>query len=141
MDYSTLSSTPNKKNHALVKWSFILGIITLIGAFTCFSFISPILGGISIILALLSHGQEAAIESKAKQGIIMSIISLIPSVIATIVIVVLSISAFSKFNPDELHDYLNEAYEQTYGQSFDELYEEIYGEDFNEVYDELFENM
>ena len=47
---------------------------------------------------------------------------------------------FSQYEPDELHDYLNEAYEETYGQSFDEIYEQLYGEDFGEALDELYGN-
>ena len=36
---------------------------------------------------------------------------------------------------------INEAYEETYGQSFDELYEEIYGEDFGEIYEDMYKDL
>lgn len=137
MDYSNMQNTPVKKNHALVNGAFIFGIISLISAFTCFSFLAPILGGLGILFALLSRGKEEAFEKKAKQGLIMSAISFASSIIFSLIAIVVSFMTLSQYEPEELHNYLNEAYEQTYGQSFDEMYEEIYGEDFNEIMNEL----
>lgn len=138
MDYSNMQNIPVKKNHALVSGAFIFGIISLISAFTCFSFLAPVFGGLGILFALLSRGKEEVFEKKAKQGLIMSAISFAATMIFSLITVVVSMVTISQYEPDELHNYLNEAYEETYGQSFDELYEEIYGEDFNDIYNELY---
>ncbi len=138
MDYSNMQNIPVKKNLALVSSAFIFGILSLISAFTCFSFLAPVFGGLGILFALLSRGKEEVFEKKAKQGLVMSAISFASTMIFSLIAIVISVVTISQYEPDELHNYLNEAYEETYGQSFDELYEEIYGEDFNDVYKELY---
>lgn len=140
MDYSNMQNTP-KKNHTLVVGAFIMGILSLISAFTCFSFFAPIFGGLGILFALLSRGKEPAFEKKAKYGLIMSTISLVVTVLLTLAAFIFTFITLSQYEPDELRDYLNEAYEETYGQSFDELYEEIYGEDFSEVYEDMYKDL
>lgn len=140
MDYSNMQNTP-KKNQALVSGAFIMGLLSLISAFTCFSFFAPIFAGLGILFALLSKGREAAFERKAKHGLVLSAISFIVTVIFTVATFIFTFATLSQYDPDELHDYLNEAYEESYGQSFDELYEEIYGEDFNEVYEDLYKDL
>ena len=139
MDYSNMQNTP-KKNQALVNCAFFLGILSLITGVTCFSFFTPIFGGLGIIFALLSKGKEPVFERKAKHGLVMSTIALVVTVILSLVTFIMTFATLSQYEPDELHDYLNEAYEESYGQSFDELYEEIYGEDFNEVYEDMYKS-
>ena len=141
MDYSNMQNNPIPKNKALVSGSSILGILSLISAFTCLSGFSPIFAGLSIIFALLSKGKEATYEKKAKQGLIFSIISLVVSVVLSAIVLLVSFMTMFQYEPDELHDYLNEAYEETYGESFDELYEDLYGEDFNDVLEEMYGDM
>ena len=80
MDFSNTQNT-QKKNQALVIVAFIMGIASLICAFTCLSFLAPVLGGLSILFALLSKGSDEAFEKKAKQGLILSTVSVIVSVI------------------------------------------------------------
>lgn len=138
MDYSNMQNIPVKKNHGLISDAFIFGIISLISAFTCFSFLAPVFGGLGILFALLSRGKEETFEKKAKQGLIMSAISFASTMVLSLIAVIISFATISQYEPAELHNYLNEAYEETYGQSFDEMYEEIYGEDFNDVYNELY---
>lgn len=140
MDFSTMQNTP-KKNQALVNSAFIMGLISIICAFTCLSFLTPVFGGLGIIFALLSKGKEDVMEKKAKRGLVLASISLIATVAFTAFTFIYTFVVMSQYEPDELHDYLNEAYEETYGQSFDELYEEIYGEDFNEVYEDMYKNI
>ena len=140
MDFSNIQNTP-KKNQALVNSAFIMGIISLICAFTCFSFLSPVFGGLGIIFALLSKGKEEVMEKKAKRGLVLSGISLIATVAFMVFSFIYTFATMSQYEPDELHDYLNEAYEETYGQSFDEMYEQIYGEDFNDVYEDMYKNI
>lgn len=140
MDFSNMQNTP-KKNQPLVSSAYIMGIVALISAFTCINFVSPIFGGLGILFALLSKGSDNVLEKKAKNGLILSAISLVATVVFTVVSFIASFASLSQYSPDELHDYLNEAYEETYGQSFDELYEEIYGEDFGEIYEETFKDI
>ena len=140
MEYSNMQNTP-KKNQALVSGAFIMGIISLISAFTCFSFLAPVFGGLGILFALLSKGKEEILEKKAKQGLILSAVSLGATVVLMVGTVIFTLITMSQYEPDELHDYLNEAYEETYGQSFDELYEEIYGEDFGEIYEDMYKDI
>jgi hypothetical protein len=82
MDFSTIQNTP-KKNQALVNSAFIMGLISIICAFTCFSFLSPVFGGLGIIFALLSKGKEDVMEKKAKRGLVLASISLIATVAFT----------------------------------------------------------
>ena len=70
----------------------------------------------------------------------MSAIPLVATVVLMVAGFIFSYVSLSQYEPDELHDYLNEAYEETYGKSFDEMYEEIYGEDFNEVYEDMYKD-
>ena len=140
MDFSTIQNTP-KKNQALVNSAFIMGLISIICAFTCFSFLSPVFGGLGIIFALLSKGKEDVMEKKAKRGLVLASISLIATVAFTAFTFIYTFVVMSQYTPDELHDHLNEAYEETYGQSFDELYKEIYGEDFDDMYEEMYKNI
>ena len=140
MDFSNMQNT-KKKNHALVSSAYIMGILSIISAVTCFSFLTPIFGGLGIIFALLSKGKEETFEKKAKHGLIMSAIPLISTVVLMVAGLIFSYVSLSQYEPDELHDYLNEAYEETYGKSFDEMYEEIYGEDFNEVYEDMYKDL
>ena len=140
MDFSNTQNTP-KKNQALVTSAFIMGIISLVCAFTCFSFLAPVFGGLGILFALLSKGKEDKMEQKAKRGLVLSSISLIATVAFMAFTFIYSFVTLSQYEPDELHDYLNEAYEETYGQSFDEMYEAIYGEDFNDVYEDMYKNI
>lgn len=140
MDFSTIQNTP-KKNQALVNSAFIMGLISIICAFTCFSFLSPVFGGLGIIFALLSKGKEDVMEKKAKRGLVLASISLIATVAFTAFTFIYTFIMVSQQTPDELHDNLNEAYEEVYGQSFDELYKEIYGEDFDDMYEEMYKNI
>lgn len=140
MDFSNMQNTP-KKNHSLVGSAFIMGILSIISAFTCFSFLTPVFGGLGIIFALLSKGNEDAMEKKAKHGLIMSATSLITTVVIMAGTFIFTFATLSQYEPDELHDYLNEAYEETYGQSFDEMYEEIYGEDFSGIYEDMYKDI
>lgn len=140
MDFSNIQNT-QKKNQALVSGAFIMGIISLISAFTCFSFLAPVFGGLGILFALLSKGKEEILEKKAKQGLILSAVSLGATVVLMVGTVIFTLITMSQYEPDELHDYLNEAYEETYGQSFDEFYEEIYGKDFGEIYEDMYKDI
>lgn len=140
MDFSNMQNA-QKKNQALVHSSFVMGILSIISAFTCLSFLAPVFGGLGILFALLSKGKEDAMEKKAKYGLIMSVISTIAIVVIVAGTFIFTFATMSQYEPDELHDYLNEAYEETYGQSFDELYEEIYGEDFGEIYEDMYKDL
>jgi len=140
MDFSNMQNI-KKKNHALVSSAYIMGILSIISAVTCFSFLTPIFGGLGIIFALLSKGKEDTFEKKAKHGLVMSTITLAATTLFMAVLFILSYISMSQYEPDELHDYLNEAYEETYGKSFDEMYEEIYGEDFNDVYEDMYKDL
>ena len=140
MEFSNMQNT-KKKNQALVSSAFVMGILSVISAVTCFSFLSPIFGGLGIIFALLSKGKEETFEKKAKYGLVMSIITVVAVSAIMAGTFIFSYVTLSQYEPDELHDYLNETYEEAYGKSFDDMYEEIYGEDFNEVYENMYNDL
>ena len=140
MDFSNMQNEP-KKNQALVRSSFIMGILSIISAFTCFSFLTPVFGGLGILFALLSKGKDETLEKKAKHGLIMSAVSTITIAVIMVGTFIFTFATLSQYEPEELHDYLNEAYEETYGKSFDDMYEEIYGEDFGEIYEDMYKDI
>lgn len=140
MDFSN-NTDLQKKNKSLVLGAYVMGIISIISAFTCFSFLTPLVGGLGIIFALLSKGSDISFEKKAKRGLILSALSIGISFIFMLVAFFSTYKTLSQYNAKELYEYMNEFYEKTYGQSFDEMYEDIYGEDFLENYKDALDNI
>ena len=108
--------------------SLVLGIIAILSAFTGTVFPPLVCGGLSIILALLSKGNDRAMLPNAKVGVLTGILGLIINVL-----VVASAFLLLFTEPglkEDFHRQLNQYYEYFYGESFDDAWEEmedIYG--------------
>ena len=108
--------------------SLVLGIISILSAFTGTVFPPLVCGGLSIILALLSKGNDRAMLPNAKVGVLTGILGLIINVL-----VVASAFLLLFTEPglkEDFHRQLNQYYEYFYGESFDDAWEEmedIYG--------------
>ncbi len=108
----------------LVTASMILGITSIITAFMGTVYFPFILGGTSIVLALLSKVGEEKMVSKSKTGVICAIIGLILNV------VIVSASVHKVFTDEETFNQFDRVYEQMYGSSFRDMYKEATGQDF-----------
>ena len=126
--------------------SMVLGILAILSAFTGTVFPPVIFGCLSIILALLSKGNDRAMLPNAKVGVLTGILGLIVNILIVASSFLLLFTATGRVsslprtacritNPNmqkEFHDQLNQYYEYFYGESFDEAWDEIqdiYGED------------
>lgn len=117
---------PVRKSPAegLINAAMVLGITAIVSAFFLTIYFPFILGSISIIMALLSKGQELKMASKAKVGIVCSIIGLVFN------LVIVSCSMYTIFNNKQIFQQFDALYEQIYGESFSDTYKELTGEDF-----------
>lgn len=110
--------------NGLVNAAFILGIAAIVSAIMMTVYFPFILGGISIILALLSKGYEDKMAGPAKTGIVCSIIGLVLNIL------IVSISLHTLFTDARAFQQFDNMYEQIYGDSFTDKYKEMTGEDF-----------
>ena len=103
--------------------SLVLGIIAILSAFTGTVFPPLVCGGLSIILALLSKGNDRVMLPNAKVGVLTGILGLILNVL------VVASAFLLLFTEPELkedfHRQLNQYYEYFYGESFDDAWDEI----------------
>ena len=110
----------------LASASTVLGIIAIASFFTFTIYPPVIFGSLAIILALLSRGASFNLHSKAKNGIITSVIA-IGCDIALVAVACLLIFGTPDF------------FEKIYGMSYQEMMEGI--ENGTLDYDELYENI
>ena len=108
----------------MITASMILGIAAIVSAFMMTVYFPFILGGISIIMALLSKGHEQKMASKAKTGVVCSIIGLVLNVI-----IVVS-SVYTVFSNETAYRQFDQMYEYIYGESFSDTYEKLTGQEF-----------
>lgn len=120
-----LQPAPMKtKGDGMAAASMILGIITL-GSLLLLRLSLPfLLGGVGIILALLSRGSAKKMTGKAKAGLICCITGLALD-IAFCVFAVWLVFSLPKLSP-ELTDEVDKICEEKYGVSYYEMMEEIY---------------
>ena len=112
------------KGDSMATASMILGIITL-GSLLLLRLSMPfLLGGVGIILAILSKGGARKMIGKAKAGMICCITGLALDV-AFCVFAVWLVFSLPKLSP-ELTDEVNKICEDQYGVSYYEMMEEIY---------------
>lgn len=119
------------KGDSMATVSMILGIITLVSLLLLRVSIPFLLGGVGIILAILSKGGAKKMVGKAKAGMICCITGLTLDVVLCVSAVWLVFS-LPKLSP-ELTEEVNKICEEQYGVSYYEMMEEIYDMwDFNE---------
>ena len=104
--------------------SMILGIITLVSLLLLRLFMPLMLGGVGIILAILSKGSARKMIGKAKAGMICCITGLVLDVVLFVSAIWL-VFALPRVAP-ELMDDVNKICEEQYGVSYDDMMEEIY---------------
>lgn len=120
-----LQPYPGKpKGDGMATASLILGIITLASMFILQFTIPFVLGGIGIILAILSRGGAKRLAGKAKAGLICCIVGLSLDIVLCVSAVCL-VFALPHLSP-ELKEEVNKACEEQYGVSYDEMMEEFY---------------
>ncbi len=79
-----------------------------------------ILGGVSIVLAMLSRGSGKQFSSHAKTGLATSICSISAVFLLTVVVCI------CLFTSETFMEEFNQTYEEYYGESFDDFYEFYY---------------
>lgn len=115
---------PRIKGQSMATASMVLGIVTL-SSFVLLQLSLPfLLGGIGIILAILSRGSAKRMIGRAKAGMICCITGLCLDVVLCTFAVWL-VFALPSISP-ELTEEVNKMCEQQYGVSYDEMMEEIY---------------
>lgn len=115
---------PKPKGHGMATASMVLGIITLASLLLLRITVPFLLGGIGIILAILSRGGAKKMAGRAKAGMICCIVSLCVDV-AFCSFAVWLMFALPKISP-ELTEEVNKICEEQYGVSYDEMMENIY---------------
>jgi len=112
------------RGESMATASMILGILSLAGLLLLRMSLPFTLGGVGIILAILSRGSARKMLGRAKAGIICCIVALTLDVALCISAVYL-VFALPRIAP-ELMDDVNKVCEEQYGVSYEEMMEEIY---------------
>lgn len=122
----------NTKGDSMASASMILGIIALVSLLLLRLSMPFILGGVGIILAILSKGSARKMVGRAKAGMICCITGLVLD-LAFCVFAVWLVFSLPKLSP-ELTEEVNKVCEEQYGVSYYEMMEEIYDMwDFDEI--------
>lgn len=111
------------KGEGMATASMVLGIISLASLLILQISIPFLLGGVSIILAILSRGSLKKLFGRAKAGIICSSVAL--GLDVSFLILALWLVFFLPNRSPQFREDLNNACEQQYGVSYDELIEEM----------------
>lgn len=105
-----------QRNNSFITISLIFGITAIVSALSIF--FPFIFGGLGILFALLSKGNDTQMTSRAKAGLVTSILGI---VISTFILIASFVIVFSNSEGRELFwDEYKKAYEQQYGTSFEE---------------------
>lgn len=109
------SPRPRANGEGLAMAALVLGVLSIVTAFTLTIYPSLVLGSISIVLALLSKGRAPKLASKAK----ISVICATAGILFTGALFVSTLFAVSR-NPSLLQEALDN-FEAQYGVSYEEL--------------------
>ncbi len=112
------------KGEGMATASMILGIISLASLLLLRLSLPFTLGGVGIILAILSKGGARKMLGRAKAGITCCIVALSLDIVLCVSAVYL-VFALPQVAP-ELMDEVNKVCEEQYGVSYEEMMEEIY---------------
>ncbi|MBD5509208.1 MAG: DUF4190 domain-containing protein [Lachnospiraceae bacterium] len=112
------------KGDSMATASMILGIITLASMLVLQFTIPFLLGGVGIVLAILSRGSAKRLAGKAKAGLICCIVGLSLDIMLCVSAICL-VFALPNLSP-EFQKEVNKACEEQYGVSYDEMMEEFY---------------
>ena len=104
--------------------SMVLGIAAIVSAILGTVYFPFILGGISIVFALLSKIGDEKMVSKSKTGVICAVIGLVLNLF------IVSTSVYRVFTDERTFNQFDRVYEQMYGESFRDMYKDVTGQDF-----------
>ena len=132
MDFNTMNNQnqpqyqPLRKSpaDAMITAAMALGISALVSTFLITVYFPFILGGIGIIIAILSKGHEQKMHERAKIGVICSIVGIVLNLF------IIGGSFYIVFTQPEAFESFNETFETFYGESFSDTYEQLTGEEF-----------
>jgi len=110
------SVEPNQKLYIAC---FVLGILTIVTAIMMTVYIPFVLGGVGIILGILSKGQLLHLPKQAEIGISAAIVGLVLN------IVIMVSSFYTVFTNPEAYSQFNSTFEQVYGESFEDALVEM----------------
>ncbi len=99
-------------NTMLFTASMILGILTVATALLGTVYLPFMLGGVAIVMGILSRDDQGTVDFKAKIGILLGALGIVLN------IVVVATSVYTVFNNPEQY------------KAFDSVFERVYGEDF-----------
>lgn len=99
-------------NTMLFTASMILGILTVATALLGTVYLPFMLGGVAIVMGILSRDEQGMIDFKAKIGILLGALGIVLN------IVVVATSVYTVFSSPEQY------------KAFDSVFERVYGEDF-----------
>ncbi len=117
-------SPQKNKGEGMATAAMILGIISLISLLLLHFYMPFLLGGVGIILAVLSKGKAKKMLGKARAGLICCITGLALDVTICVFSVYL-VFALPDIMP-EMVDEVNKMCEEQYGMTYEELMDEIY---------------
>jgi len=124
---------PAEPNQSLVNAAMILGILAIVTTFIMTVYLPFVLGGIAIMLAILSRRKDGKLHKQAKLGIGLAIIGMVLNTI------LVSTSLYTVFTNPKAKEEFNTVCEQMYGMSFDEMMEAIEnGEQIDIDYSNIF---
>lgn len=119
------------KPNRLGQIAMILGLIAFFIAFTCMIYPAAMLGGVAIVLAVLSRGRGRRFDGTAKVGLWSGIAALIVNVAIIAGVVALI------FSNGEFKNMMNEACREMYGQTFDDMVDDAMDGTFDLEYENL----
>lgn len=117
-------SPQKNKGEGMATAAMILGIISLVSLLLLRIYIPFLLGGVGIILAVLSKGKAKKMIGRAKAGLICCITGLALDITLCVFSVYL-VFALPDILP-EMVDEVNKMCEEQYGMTYEELMDEIY---------------
>ena len=99
-------------NTVMITASMVLGVLTVATAILGTVYLPFMLGGVAIIMGILSRDESGRPDFKAKIGIMLGALGIVLN------IVVVATSVYTVFNNPEQYE------------AFDSVFERVYGEDF-----------
>lgn len=105
-----------QRSNAFIVLSLVMGLLAVTSC--SFIFFACIFGGLSILFAILSKGNDRHIQILPKIGIVSSVAGIVLSVFVT------AAAFYFVMNDTTFRKQLNETCEQIYGESFDDMLRE-----------------
>lgn len=122
-DSSPFSTPEQEANHGMATLAFIFGTCSIITNLFMPIILPCFLGGMAIILAILSKGSARRMSRLARRGIICAVIGLLTTVYLTVHVLIPS--AIAQLKDPDYRQFMNQVSENLYGTSFDDMLGQI----------------